>query len=218
MCTILFVIKIYRMVFMKKSNKIILFVLAIAFTIVCCVGLVACNDGNDTPPNNRAQYAGEYKFAGFKILKSENGWGSNFVPYDGDEDDAFNECLRYFTKEDALSEANKQYYVLNADGTAVWHLPTYMSASAAPAEIMYGSWEISIYDDDVQISYTFSYGNTNYGNGGYVDFSNGIIEQVLWMRCANNNEIRYQFFGATEEGYSTDNDWEIHAIYKKVVE
>ena len=203
---------------MKRSNKIVLFVLAVAFTIACCVGLVACNGGGNNKPNPLEPYAGEYKFAGFKILREvREGNNTMTVPYDGDEDDAFNECLHYFTKEEALSEANKQYYVLNADGTAVWHLPTYMSAKAAPAETMYGNWEISTYGDDVQIAYTFSYGSTYYGNGGYVDFSDGIIEQVLWMNCAPNNEIRYQFSGETEEGYSTNNKWEIHIIYKKVV-
>ncbi|MCM1305719.1 MAG: hypothetical protein NC037_05035 [Bacteroides sp.] len=206
---------------MKKSSKVILLMLVVALTITCCVGLVACGDGNNTPPpNDRLPYAGEYEFAGFKVYKwvREN---NNFmtVPYDGDEDDAFAECYLHFTKEYALEEANKQSFTLNADGTATWTVPSNIGGfGAASSPTLSGTWNIWIDEEVPYFSYSFNDGGHTYTRD-YTDFSEATIECTLWLLSDFHSDFKYQFSGAAApEGYSTDNTWEIHALYKRVAE
>ena len=201
---------------MKKLTIRILTAVAAAVMLIGCALISACGDNNDNnkPANNREPYAGEYKFAGLKIYKSTS-WGGEFLPFDGSEDEAFAELTKEFTKEYVLEEANKQYYEFNSDGSAVWHLATYISYDAAPVRSMNGTWDIIKNEEDVYITYTFQNGSTNYGNNSS-DFNDETVEKILYLYSNFHSRAMYQFTGTTEEGYVTDNYWEIHALYKRV--
>ncbi|MDE7373253.1 MAG: hypothetical protein K2N18_04240, partial [Clostridia bacterium] len=188
--------------------KVIISVLAIALTITCCVGLVACN------ANPLKKYAGEYRFAGFEIFRSVD--GADYELYDGDEDDAFNECVNLFTKEYALSEANKQYFDLNADGTMAWHLASYIGVNTS-AEIAYGKWDVMVNGGRIRIDYQVTDNIITWGTGMYVDFSDGTIKRGLWLYSDIYNGYRGRFSGSTADGNPTGNEWTITALYKRTV-
>ncbi len=184
----------------------------------CCL-LSAC--GGTPPVNNRIGYDGTYKFAELKIYRATEYAGS-YLPYEGDEDAAFSELVPYFNKEYVLQEANKQYFELKADGTAVWHLPTYLNYEFAPAETINGTWDIDIDGGIPYKTETYTHGSTNYG-GDYTDFTNKQIEKTLFLYSEHDNDVKFQFSGLREvneggeHGYSyTENYWEIRAVYKLV--
>ncbi len=136
--------------------------------------------------------------------------------------DAFNELEGFFTKDEVIAEASKQYFEYNVDGTAVWHLPTYLNYNPAPTEYFNGTWNIEFTDNIPYITETFTYGITNYG-GGYNNFADKAIEKPLFLYSTPDRTVKYQFSGQSYvddgivQGYaSTGNYWEIHAVYKLV--
>lgn len=68
------------------------------------------------------------------------------------------------------------------------------------------------------IAYSFQNGSSMLGSGDYVDFAEETFEETLCLWRDFHHVYRYQFSGDTPEGYSTDNKWEIRAVYKKAVE